>query len=92
MAIKRIGAVVRGRVQGVGFRYFTRDRARAYGFTGWVRNLPDGSVEFEAQGEAENVDAFTEELKDGPALSNVSAMTVNVLPVEQNEKGFEIRI
>jgi acylphosphatase len=90
--MKRIGAVVKGRVQGVGFRYFTRDLARRSGLTGWVRNMPDDSVEFEAQGQAENVDAFTEEIKDGPALSNVSAMTISELPVEENEKGFEIRM
>jgi acylphosphatase len=88
---KRIQAVVKGRVQGVGFRYFTRDRARAYGLSGWVRNLPDGSVEFEAQGEAETVDAFILEIKEGPALSNISAMTINELSLDETEKGFEVR-
>jgi acylphosphatase len=90
--LKRIGVLVKGRVQGVGFRYFTRDRARIHDLTGWVRNLPDSSVEFEAQGRAENVDSFAKEIKEGPALSNVSEMVINELPVEENEKGFEIKI
>lgn len=88
---KRIQAVVQGRVQGVGFRYFTRDRAASYGLSGWVRNLQDGGVEFEAQGEAEDLDAFTAEIKEGPGLAHVSDMTMVDLPIEEAEKGFEIR-
>jgi acylphosphatase len=87
---KRIHALVKGRVQGVGFRYFTQDRARSRGLTGWVRNMEDGSVEFEAEGAAKDVDFFANEIKEGPALSNVSEMTVGVVPVEENEKRFEI--
>jgi acylphosphatase len=91
MEIKRIGAVVRGRVQGVGFRYFTRDRARAHGLTGWVRNMPDGNVEFEAQGVSRDVDVFVAEIRKGPGLSHVEDITINELPVVEREKGFEIR-
>ena len=47
--------VITGRVQGVGFRYFTQDAALREGFTGWVRNLPDGRVEALVEGEAEAV-------------------------------------
>ena len=91
MAIKRIGAVVYGRVQGVGFRYFTRDRALTYRLSGWVRNLPDGNVEFEAQGAGRDVDAFAAEIREGPGLSHVDDIRINELPVEEREKGFEIR-
>jgi|WetSurMetagenome_2_1015567.scaffolds.fasta_scaffold195268_2 acylphosphatase len=91
MEIKRIGAVVRGRVQGVGFRYFTRDRAQACSLTGWVQNMPDGAVELEAQGAVKILDDFTAEIKTGPSFSHVSEVTINELPVEEREKGFEIR-
>ena len=47
--------VVSGRVQGVGFRYFTQDTALREGVTGWVRNLPDGRVEAHVEGEIEAV-------------------------------------
>ena len=47
--------VITGRVQGVGFRYFTQDAALREGVTGWVRNLPDGRVEALVEGDAEAV-------------------------------------
>ena len=90
IGIRRIGAVVEGRVQGVGFRYFTRDRAQHYGLTGRVKNLPDGDVEFEAQGAGRDIDAFVAEIRKGPGLSHVADITVNELPVENKEIGFEI--
>jgi acylphosphatase len=89
--MKRIGAIVHGRVQGVGFRYFTMAKADRHGCTGWVRNLPDGTVEFEAQGPADDVDLFTTEIKNGPPLSHVAELQIVELPVEENETGFEIR-
>jgi acylphosphatase len=51
-----------GRVQGVGFRFTTRQIARNYDVTGYVRNLPDGRVELVVEGERDEVDAMTEEL------------------------------
>ena len=89
--LKRIAAVVEGRVQGVGFRYFTRSRAQHYNLTGWVRNLPDGNVEFEAQGPGDRVDAFLEEIKKGPALSFISDIRTHELPAEEREEGFVIK-
>lgn len=53
----------RGHVQGVGFRWTTRQTAHAYDVNGWVRNCADGSVELEVEGEAEEVDAFLEDLR-----------------------------
>jgi acylphosphatase len=91
MIKKRISALVQGRVQGVGFRYFTRDRAQASGLTGWVRNLLDGNVEFEAQGAGRDVDVFVAEIRKGPGLSYVENITINELPVEEREEEFEIR-
>lgn len=59
-------AVVSGRVQGVGFRFFARRAAGETGVKGWVRNLPDGSVETLAEGEAEAVTRYLERLREGP--------------------------
>lgn len=56
--IQRVRAIVEGHVQGVGFRYFTMDQARRLGLSGWVRNLPDGSVEAEAEGPREDLLVF----------------------------------
>ena len=63
----RLRLVVRGRVQGVGFRWFVREAARAAGLSGWVRNNPDGSVELEAGGPAPALDRLRAAVGSGPA-------------------------
>ena len=55
-----------GIVQGVGFRWFVRERARRLGLTGWVRNLPDGSVEVAASGDPGRIELLRSELQRGP--------------------------
>ncbi len=55
-----------GRVQGVGFRYSTRQLAKGFDVTGWVRNLPDGRVEMLIAGESQELDEFLEEIHDSP--------------------------
>ena len=65
---------VRGRVQGVGFRWFVLQAARAEGLSGWVRNLPDGSVEALAAGSDEALDRFREALRRGPRASRVESV------------------
>ena len=65
-------AVVRGRVQGVGFRWFVRESAHRLGLSGWVRNLPDGSVEVAADGDAESIEVFRGALREGPAGASVA--------------------
>jgi acylphosphatase len=67
-------AVVRGRVQGVGFRWFVRERARELGVRGWVRNRGDGSVEIEAEGDLGSLDQLRKALWKGPSGSRVSAV------------------
>ena len=56
--MKAVQARVVGRVQGVSFRWYTEERARALGVTGWVRNEPDGSVLLHAEGDDDAVDAL----------------------------------
>ena len=89
--LRRIRVCVTGSVQGVGFRYFTRDMAFKSRVTGWVRNRYDGGVELEAQGSEAFVASFLQEIRTGPPLSHVSDLQVNELPVKDGEKGFEIR-
>jgi len=67
-------AVVRGRVQGVGFRWFVRERARQLGVRGWVRNRTDGSVEIEAEGDAVAIEQLRASLAAGPPGARVAAV------------------
>ena len=66
---------VTGRVQGVGYRYFTIQRARDLGLTGWVKNQPDGSVLIIAQADEDVINTFIDYLKIGPARSRVSQIS-----------------
>jgi acylphosphatase len=65
---------VRGRVQGVGFRWYTVRLAGRLGLRGWVRNCSDGSVEIRAAGSAESLERFRQGLIDGPPHASVEAM------------------
>ena len=65
-------AVVHGDVQGVGFRWFVVDAARPLRLSGWVRNVPDGSVEVTAEGEREALDSLVAVLRRGPRGSRVT--------------------
>jgi acylphosphatase len=58
--------IVRGRVQGVGFRWFVREHARTLRLAGWVKNLPDGMVELEVEGSAEKVAELLTHVAEGP--------------------------
>jgi acylphosphatase len=82
-------ALVSGRVQGVGFRYFAERVAREAGVRGWVRNLPDGRVETVAEGEEGAVARYLERIRRGPFGGSVTDCQV-----EEHEPGgfdrFEI--
>jgi len=82
--------LIRGRVQGVGFRWFTRDTAAAMGVSGWVRNLHDGDVEAEAEADPETLRRFIAELKTGLPFARVDAMTETDIPARGEEKPFDI--
>ena len=77
MALKAVRIAVFGRVQGVGFRYFTEGVARSLGLVGWVRNRPDGSVEVYAEGPADRLDALHLRLREGPPLARVDRLSVS---------------
>ena len=67
---------VTGRVQGVGFRVFTQRAARHQGVVGWVRNLPDGTVEGWAQGDDGSIHRLLTALENGPPAAHVEGLTV----------------
>ena len=68
---------VRGVVQGVYFRDFTRSHATAAGLTGWVRNVPDGRVEAVVEGERDRIDHLIDRLRTGPPASRVDDVQVS---------------
>ena len=87
--MSRVRLTVSGIVQGVGFRFFTRDVAKQFKLDGYVRNLPDGRVEAEAQGSEDDLGEFVKRLESGPRSSRVDDIRVEHIP-EQINDGFEI--
>jgi acylphosphatase len=81
---------IRGRVQGVFFRESTRRQALALSVRGWVKNLPDGSVEAVAQGSPEAVESFIAWCHHGPASAQVEEVVVQQVPSETSLVGFEV--
>lgn len=86
-----VRAIVRGLVQGVGFRYFALRQASALGVSGWVRNRDDGSVEVLAEGPAAAVDAFIDLLRQGPPGARVTNLVETRGRAEGDAAGFRIR-
>ncbi len=82
--------IVTGRVQGVGFRYFTYSIANKYGLRGWVRNLSDGSVEVMVQGEEARIENLRKYLLRGNMFIKVGKIQEKTLEAE-GFSGFEIR-
>jgi len=80
---------VDGRVQGVGFRFRTMQFAIQLKLTGWVRNLDDGRVEMEVQGEREKIDHLFEILK-GERFIEIHQFEADLIPVK-HESGFQVR-
>jgi len=87
----RVRLVVLGVVQGVGFRYAARDAAGSCGVDGWVRNLPDGSVEIVAQGSADAVARMIAWAERGPRHAAVERVVVERETAEPGPSGFAIR-
>jgi acylphosphatase len=81
---------VRGRVQGVGFRYFVEHAANALGLSGWVRNADDGSVEVYAAGNPAQLSELAGLLRKGPRWAEVRGVDESEAPVEEH-RGFFTR-
>ena len=87
--MKRYYIVYEGRVQGVGFRYHIYKIATALKLTGYVRNMYNGNVEAEVQGE--NVDAFVKKSLEEDRFIKVYDYSIKSLPLVENEKEFSVR-
>jgi acylphosphatase len=88
---KRVSARITGRVQGVGFRNFTRRRARGLDVTGWVRNESDGSVRLEAEGPADALESLVEAVHNGPRMARVEDVDVDWSEAADAFEGFRVR-
>jgi acylphosphatase len=83
--------LVSGRVQGVGFRFFTEAAAAREGLHGWVSNTPDGRVEILAQGDAEALERFEHAIAHGPRMARVDHLDITDVGAADRETGFAIR-
>ena len=93
-----MGEVVRffccahGRVQGVGFRFFVQQTAKEMGLTGWVKNMPDGTVTMEVQGDMAEVEAFAKRIKKGGGFIRVDRLDMETAEkAELDEQDFVVR-
>jgi acylphosphatase len=85
MSRRAVRLIIRGRVQGVGYRWWATQQAQALGVDGWVRNRADGSVELQAEGEAAAVERLVAACRAGPPAAWVEA----VESVEAEDEGAD---
>jgi acylphosphatase len=86
----QLHAVVRGIVQGVGFRDFAQRRAQEIGLKGWVRNLQDNTVEVTAEGSGDQLLKFLSALREGPRAARVSGVDVTWHPAHSGFSDFRV--
>ncbi len=91
-SIEQLHATVYGRVQGVSFRFYTRDTAVALGLTGWVANRYDGSVEVVAEGPRAKLDRLLEFLQHGPPMARVDQVQFDFMPATRDFNYFTIEM
>ena len=91
-SLKGISINVSGVVQGVGFRWFVHRLACRYGLKGYVKNLPDGSVETQAEGEEGTLRAFFEDVRIGPSYARVTSVNVDWIEYSGKYKDFRIEL
>ena len=87
----RYSILVSGRIQGVGFRFFTQLTATNLKLTGWCKNLNDGKVQIEIQGSDETINKFISALKKGNNFSRVDEMEINKIPTVEIENKYSIK-
>ncbi|MFJ5671922.1 acylphosphatase [Bacillus safensis] len=84
-------AIVKGRVQGVGFRYFVQGEAVNRGLKGWVRNTGEGHVELKVEGEQQKLHDFLKAVRKGSPFSKVTNMQMTPLTELAHYRDFRIR-
>jgi len=89
--VRRVRAIITGRVQGVSYRASASDEARRLGIVGWVRNRPDGAVELEAEGDADKITALLVWCEEGPPAARVARVAVEELAPTGAETTFVMR-
>jgi len=82
--------IVKGLVQGVGYRWFALKSASAYKIHGWAKNLQDSSVEIQAYGNKGAINSFIKELSRGPSFSNVTDVAVRWIEYDSDSTSFNI--
>jgi acylphosphatase len=82
---------IRGRVQGVGYRYFAVQKAKEMGISGWVKNLVDGSVLIVAQGIEAEIKTFIDYLYIGPTRSRVDKISTCVMQISTVFDSFSVK-
>jgi acylphosphatase len=82
---------VGGLVQGIGFRYFVQSTAKNYGLKGYVKNLYNGEVEIEAEGDDNILKQFVEEVKIGPRFAHIKSFYIEYLDFQGKYSNFEVR-
>lgn len=80
--------IASGRVQGVGFRFFCQLNAASLNLTGFAKNLDNGDVEIEVQGEKEKLDSFISKIKAGNRFIKISNLNISQISLIENEKKF----
>ena len=89
MTARRV--IYEGRVQGVGFRFSVKHIAHGYDVAGWVRNLPDGRVQLEVQGDESEIEGFLQAIEDSHLRPHIRRKVVTTIDPADGVKGFQIR-
>jgi len=82
--VRAVRVVITGAVQGVGFRWFVRERARVLNLEGWVRNRSGGAVEIAVRGPERAVNTFLDAVGQGPPASRVHRVIVDAAPEDEH--------
>lgn len=90
--MKRYYVIFSGRVQGVGFRYHVKHLAGEFGLTGWVRNLNNGNVDMEVQGQSTIIQAFIKSVREGNGFIRVEDYSMKEIPMLDAKDETQFRV